>query len=71
MSMKVLSCNLEASGDTAPMGMVDSLRFLKAALDQVEEPNGYWHKSSASAVAVLSKWDERQKELDTDEVRVA
>lgn len=57
MSMNSLSRNLADSGDEPSIGTVDSLRVLRAALDQVEEADGYWHKASLSAVAVLERWD--------------
>jgi hypothetical protein len=40
MSMIALSRSL-ANDDTTPIGIMDSLRLLRAALDQVEEPDGY------------------------------
>lgn len=61
MSLIALSRSL-ANGDTTPIGIVDSLRLLRAALDQVEEPDGYWHQASGTAVTALGKWDEQQRE---------
>ncbi|KAJ6153420.1 hypothetical protein N7497_007739 [Penicillium chrysogenum] len=61
MSLIALSRSL-ANGDTTPIGIVDSLRLLRAALDQVEEPDGYWHQASGAAVTALGKWDEQQRE---------
>ncbi|KAL4739543.1 hypothetical protein BDV11DRAFT_215168 [Aspergillus similis] len=61
MSLIALSRSL-ANGDTTPIGIVDSLRLLRAALDQVEEPAGYWHQASGAAVTSLAKWDEQQRE---------
>ncbi|KAE8414836.1 hypothetical protein BDV36DRAFT_298672 [Aspergillus pseudocaelatus] len=60
MSIIALSRS-SANGDTTPTGIVDSLRLLRAALDQVEEPDGYWHKVSGAAMAALTKWDEQQR----------
>lgn len=62
--MNALSGTIEHSGDATPIGIINSLRFLKAALDQVEETDGYWHKASAPALAELSKWDEQQRTFD-------
>ncbi|GMF85456.1 unnamed protein product [Aspergillus oryzae] len=61
MSLIALSRSL-ANGDTTPIGIVDSLRLLCAALDHVEEADGYWHQASRAAVAALAKWDEQQHE---------
>ncbi|KAF7594314.1 hypothetical protein BBP40_009547, partial [Aspergillus hancockii] len=41
MSMKALSRNLS---DTAPIGIVDSLRLLCSVLDQVDEADEYWQR---------------------------
>lgn len=46
---------------THSIATVDSLRVLRAALDQVEETDGYWHKASASAVAALERRDEQKE----------
>ncbi|KAJ6172831.1 hypothetical protein N7470_001898 [Penicillium chermesinum] len=61
MSLIALSRSL-ANGDTTPIGIVDSLRLLRAALDHVEEPDGYWHQASGAAVTSLARWDEQQRE---------
>ncbi|KAK4861979.1 hypothetical protein LT330_003117 [Penicillium expansum] len=61
MSLIALSRSL-ADGDTTPIGIVDSLRLLRTALGQVEEPDGYWHQVSGVAVTALAKWDEEQRE---------
>jgi hypothetical protein len=61
MSLIALSRSL-ANGDTTPIGIVDSLHLLRAALDQVEEPGGHWHQASGAAVTALAKWDEEQRE---------
>ncbi|KAJ5486280.1 Acyl transferase/acyl hydrolase/lysophospholipase [Penicillium desertorum] len=53
MSLNALSRNVSNGSGTAPMGVVDYLRFLSAVLDQVEEPSGYWHTASAAAMAAL------------------
>ncbi|KAG2416220.1 hypothetical protein HFD88_007413 [Aspergillus terreus] len=66
MSLMALSRSL-ANGDTTPIGIVDSLRLLRAALDQVEEPDGYWHQASGAAVTALAKWDEQQRETPSGE----
>lgn len=66
MSLISLSRSL-ANGDTTPIGIVDSLRLLRAALDQVEEPDGYWHQASDAAVTALAKWDEKQRESRSGE----
>ncbi|CAI7658382.1 unnamed protein product [Penicillium glandicola] len=60
MSLNALSRNVINGIDTTPIGVVDSLRLLRAALDQIEEPDGYWHMASGAAVAALMKWDEQQ-----------
>ncbi|PKY04375.1 hypothetical protein P168DRAFT_343864 [Aspergillus campestris IBT 28561] len=63
ISMGLISLSRSlASGDTTPIGIVDSLRLLRAALDQVEEPDGYWHQASDAAVTSLAQWDEQQRE---------
>jgi hypothetical protein len=56
MSLNALSRNVSNGSGTAPMGVVDYLRFLSAVLDQVEEPSGYWHTASAAAMAALVNW---------------
>lgn len=60
MSINALSSNLAILGGVTHAGIVNALRFLKDALDQVEEPNGYWHNASIPALAELTKWDEQQ-----------
>lgn len=60
MALSTLSRNVTSGVDSTPICVVDSLRLLRAALDQVEEPDGYWHKASATAVAALMKWDQQQ-----------
>jgi len=60
MSMKALSRSLLDSENITSISIADILRLLIAALDQVEEPDGYWHKASVGAVATLEKWDEKQ-----------
>ena len=37
----------------------ESLRLLRTALDQVEEPGAYWHQASRTAVNFLAKWNEQ------------
>lgn len=66
MSLTALSRSL-ANGDTTPISIVDSLRLLRAALDQVEEPGGYWHQASSAAITALAKWDEQQRESHSRE----
>jgi hypothetical protein len=66
MSLIALSRSL-ANGDTTPIGIVDSLRLLRAALDQVEEPDWYWHQASGAVVTALAKWDEQQHESHSSE----
>ncbi|KAL5356461.1 hypothetical protein BJX96DRAFT_142846 [Aspergillus floccosus] len=61
MSLISLSRSL-ANGDTTPIGIVDSLRLLRATLDQVEEPDEYWHQVSGAAMTALAKWDDQQRE---------
>jgi len=58
--MNALSRSLLDSENGTSIGIADILRLLIAALDQVEEPDGYWHNASVSAVATLEKWDEKQ-----------
>ena len=60
MSMDALCRSLLDSEDAISMGVADSLRLLFAALDHVEEADGYWHKASEGAAATLEKCDERQ-----------
>lgn len=60
MSMDALCRSLQDSDDDISMGVTDSLRLLLAALDHVEEPDGYWHKASSKATATLKECDERQ-----------
>lgn len=60
MALNTLSRNITSGVDCTPISIVDSLRLLRAALDQVEEQDGYWHKASAAAVAALMKWDYKQ-----------
>lgn len=66
MSMITLSRSL-TNDDTTPIGIVDSLRLLRAALDQVEEQDGYWHQVSGAAMTALAKWDEQQRESRSKE----
>lgn len=66
MSLIALNRSL-ANGDTTPIGIVDSLRLLRVALDQVEEPAGHWHQASGATVTALAKWDEQQRESGSRE----
>lgn len=61
MAMKALSRELVAAEPraSASMAFSNSLRLLLAALDRVEDADGYWHGSSAGVALVLRSWDER------------
>ncbi|KAM5442429.1 hypothetical protein MferCBS31731_002307 [Microsporum ferrugineum] len=63
--MKALTRCLQESGDAASINIVDALRLLRAALDQVEEPEGYWHITSMVASTTLEKWDNKQGGFNT------
>lgn len=60
MAQNTLSRNIADGVDSTPISVVDSPRLLHAALDQVEEQDGYWHKASAAAVEALVKWEQNQ-----------
>jgi len=60
MSMNAISNSLSEVDDSTAISTVESLRMLFVGLNQVEEPDGHWHKTSAAAIASLEKWDERQ-----------
>ncbi|EEQ35341.1 conserved hypothetical protein [Microsporum canis CBS 113480] len=63
--MKALTRCLQESGDATSINIVDALRLLRAALDQVEEPEGYWHITSTVASTTLEKWDNKQGGFNT------
>lgn len=60
MGMSALSRTLLDSQDSTWNGVADSLRLLLSALNQVEEPGGYWHNSIAGVATTLKEWDENQ-----------
>ncbi|KAL3478109.1 hypothetical protein BJX99DRAFT_225041 [Aspergillus californicus] len=56
MALNALSRGVSKDLDNTTIGVVDSLRLLRAALDKVEETDGQWHKASEAA---LNKWDQQ------------
>ncbi|KAL2831390.1 hypothetical protein BDW59DRAFT_182074 [Aspergillus cavernicola] len=55
MTLNALSRDVSNGLDNTPIGVVDALSLLRAASDQVEEPNGYSDKASTAAVIALSE----------------
>ncbi|KAI1470568.1 uncharacterized protein F4812DRAFT_456577 [Daldinia caldariorum] len=61
MAMKALGRELKCSTQIKSESTncaVTSLRLLRAALDYIEEPGGYWHRCTTSIVAALQEWDD-------------
>ncbi|KAI0109771.1 hypothetical protein F4814DRAFT_461028 [Daldinia grandis] len=61
MAMKALSRELKGSTQLkseSTSSAVASLRLLRAALDYIEESDGYWHRCTTNIVAALHEWDE-------------
>lgn len=60
MGITAFSRDLLDSEETTSNSVADSLRLLLTALNHVEEPGGYWHRSIASVEQKLKEWDDKQ-----------
>jgi hypothetical protein len=45
--------------EAASSGIGHSLKLLLTALDYSEEPDGFWHNSTANIAATMQEWEER------------